>query len=110
MELNYLELKKKQRKYRNEIKNNREKINECIRNNIDNKYLKFIEINKFTLKFKLNKKMRSSVINDHEFLNNYIIKFIKNILMKSYGIKIDIDDLSILTDIYLHKNKLYVEI
>ena len=105
----------KLRKKRNEIIdifNSREGIymlNDAINNNIDNKYLKFIEIGKSTIYFKANKKFRERhEESPTEFHKDYLTNFMSKIL-NVLDIKITPHDLDIIMELYVEDNKITIE-
>ena len=85
-------------------------IEDKIKEAIDNKFLKFIQIKKGIIIFKANKKMRDEIDNDSDFLNEYMNDFLSSVFSE-YD-KISKKNLSIIlkATYFNDDNKIYIEI
>lgn len=79
-----------------------------LKNIIDNKYIKFIEIADNIIIFKANKKFRDKENEDCTFVNCYMCKFLSKVFNKA-DINITPSQLLIICDIYIEDNKIIVE-
>lgn len=79
-----------------------------IKQETDNKYLKFIEFSDNCLIFKTNKKFRDKESDDPSFSSNYIFNFLSKIFY-NIGINVTSSQLYIICDIYKDNNKILVE-
>lgn len=103
----YLKINLLKKKIRKLMK--KKDISNIIRENIDNKFLKFIQIKKYTIIFRANKKLRDEMEKNPKFLIKYINKFLSEVLEEE--ITIDKKELSIITQIsyFEDDNKIYIE-
>lgn len=106
----FAKLKGKKYKLNKLTKNpeSREILKMTINENIDNKYLKFSNINKKTIIFKANKKFRDKNLENPNFHKEYISNFLSEVLKKS-NIDLEPKKINIISDIYLDDSKVFVE-
>lgn len=90
---NFVNIRQKKKKIRNLLKE--EECKEKIKSIIDSRCLKLININGSSLILKANKKLREY---DEQMFNGYINEFIKKVF-ELFRIDIDIDELSIITEL-----------
>lgn len=84
-------------------------LTDAINKNIDNKYLKFIEIGKSAIYFKANKKFRErNEESPVQFHKDYLSNFMSNILEK-LDVDITPQDLDIIMELYVEDNKITIE-
>lgn len=84
LEKKYLENLNLKHEIRKTLKHDKEELETLIKDNVDSKFIKYINIKNDVISFKANKKMRDKMEKDNSFLDNYIFKFISNILNKHY--------------------------
>ena len=108
---NFSNIRMQKKKLKKTIKNEegKDRLKESINKNIDNKYLKFYDINKKSFIFKANKKFRDKSEEEHNFHINYVSDFLSKIF-KENDILLGPKKVSIISDIYLDDNKIIVEI
>lgn len=95
---------------REELKTNNE-LDNIIKGNLDNKYIKYMWIKNGIICFKANKKMREKISKDIKFLDKYMNIFLSKIF-RMIDIKVSSKELSVLTDITTmeDENKIYITI
>src|SRR5574344_225918 len=86
----------------------REILKQSINDNIDNKYLKFSNINKKTIIFKANKKFRDKNLENPNFHKEYISNFLSKVF-KNTNIDLEPKKINIISDIYLDDGRVFVE-
>lgn len=86
-------------------------LRDIVKANIDNRYLKFIGIEKGSITFKANKKFRDKMKDDDTFYCTYTLDFISSIFEK-IGIEISVNKLQIISEVYLDEaeNKITVSV
>lgn len=69
---------------RKTLKQDKDALETLIKENIDSKFIKYINIKNDVISFKANKKLRDKMEKDESFLDTYVFKFISQILNKHY--------------------------
>lgn len=109
MKSNYLSIMMMKQSLKKIIKN--EEFEKAIRQNLDSRFIKFINIKKNTIILRANKKLREKSSKDEDFLNQYVYKFLTSIL-KEFNDEIEEEYLEIICDLYVMTDdyKIYVKI
>ena len=104
----YLSINHLKKKINKVMKN--EDITRIIKENIDNKYLKFLQVKNGIISFRANKKMRDETDKDEEFVYDYMNEFFSKIISKELDIKIPKKKLSIITNVlyFNDDNRIYI--
>ena len=90
---------------------NKEEFERVLKENLDSRYIKFINIKKNTIILRANKKLREKASKDEHFLNDYVYNFLANVI-QLFDKSIESKYLEIICDIYVITNdyKIYVKV